>query len=207
MNHQPPPSPHPRKRPTLTSSVSMSGAGVGMGSSQSPTSPKPTSSYSRRRRSLRSVTEMGGDYVKKEEELDDGDMIMMQADQELVQDDIEIAMRLLSIGTTDSKDNNNNSNGAGAGWPDPEDLLKESLRYSLNALRTLRHSKRIISDIQKGKRNGNANGNTADGGIMEVEACFENVLVDMKGAKEVLAWAENQMEQEQIGVRERVLKG
>jgi hypothetical protein len=71
----------------------------------------------------------------------------------------------------------------------------------LHALRTLRHSKQIISDIQQGKRNGNGDG------IMEVEGCFESVLVDMKGAKEVLGWAENQMEQEQISVRERVLKG
>ena len=53
-------------------------------------------------------------------------------------------------------------------WPDAEELLKESLRQSLSALRALRESKAVAKEA------------------IDVELRGEGVLADLRGARETL---------------------
>lgn len=99
-------------------------------------------------------------------------------------DNIEQAMTLLSLHPVPQQ----------AHWPDPEELLKESLRQSLSALRTLREAKRIIRGTETPT-------------FLEVEGLFESVLADLRAGREALGWAEQQMEMEKGVLRERLLKG
>lgn len=117
-----------------------------------------------------------------------------------------------------------------AHWPDPEELLKESLRQSLAALRALREAKSVIRNID-GRRASESDGaepppDLEPGrNVFEVEALFESVVGDLKSAKEAIVsipfpqrrdgtwlmmgkgWAEQQMEMEKGVLRERLLKG
>ncbi|TGZ79925.1 hypothetical protein EX30DRAFT_71788 [Ascodesmis nigricans] len=75
-------------------------------------------------------------------------------------------------------------------WPDTEDLLKESLRQSLSALRALQAAKRYPPSAPGEK-------------MRAVEAA----MVEMRGARQMLVWAEQQAEVEKREVAERGLKG
>jgi len=78
-----------------------------------------------------------------------------------------------------------------AHWPDPEELLKESLRQSLAALRALREAKSIIKNIDC-RRASESEGSEPCAGaapernVFEVEELFKKVVGDLKGAKEAI---------------------
>ncbi|KAF8246497.1 hypothetical protein K440DRAFT_364484 [Wilcoxina mikolae CBS 423.85] len=178
---------------------------------QSPTSPKPTSSLARRRRSLiistppASSASLNSIINQAEDCVDgdgDGDELMAQASEVLNEDAITQAMTLLSLHPSSSQSQH-------ANWPDPEELLKESLRQSLSALRTLRESKKVVEGIHERRRETEelASPTVSGPGVFEVEAMYERIVGDMRGAREVLGWAEQQMEMEKGVLRERLLKG
>ncbi|KAI5856942.1 hypothetical protein BZA05DRAFT_433629 [Tricharina praecox] len=170
----------------------------------SPTSPmKPTSSLARRRRSLI----MASPAVRDEDEvMSQAAAIVAEPDHNDTTetfDSIAQAMTLLSLHPVVATD---------AHWPDPEELLKESLRQSLAALRALREAKSVIRNID-GRRASESDGaepppDLEPGrNVFEVEALFESVVGDLKSAKEAIGWAEQQMEMEKGVLRERLLKG
>ncbi|KAI5801159.1 hypothetical protein EDC01DRAFT_509268 [Geopyxis carbonaria] len=74
-------------------------------------------------------------------------------------------------------------------WPDAEELLKESLRQSLSALRALQATKR--------------RGVT----VAESMSAFDAAQREMRGAREVLAWADSRIESEREEVGGRLLGG
>ena len=85
---------------------------------------------------------------------------------------------------------------SGAAWPDPEDLLKESLRQSLCALRTLRESKKLVLQRRTTTSHVDTSGSSSSSSSMgagagapsvwDVEGMVSQVVANLRGAREVL---------------------
>lgn len=85
--------------------------------------------------------------------------------------------------------------GSGAAWPDPEDLLKESLRQSLCALRTLRESKKLVLQRRTATLHADTGGSSSSSSssagasapsVWDVEGMVSQVVANLRGAREVL---------------------
>lgn len=112
--------------------------------------------------------------------------------QEDLSDNITKAMTLLSLHPLPS-------NGSEAAWPDAEQLLKESLRNSLAALRLLQELRRAPISI--------SGGDSGDMPALVSASTYDKILSNMNGAKETLTWAENHLKEEKDQATERLLKG